>query len=187
MRRYDEANGTDPVPDQVKKTCIFSNTPEPLKTHLQLNVSNFGTFDALRVATEDYLRSRRIFKTTLLETLRKMTRWKLMSYPEKRKAKGDLVRERKVARKAKRVILERVTEVRKLNTRESMVSAETVENTATKRRIVGTNNNTSLMATAKARASRNLTSQRSAKATRTNKLKRRGHQTLLLNRRVCLK
>ena len=38
VRRYDEANGTDPVPDQVKKACIISNTPEPLKTHLQLNV-----------------------------------------------------------------------------------------------------------------------------------------------------
>ena len=32
-----------------------------LKTHLQLNVANFN---ALRVATEDYLKSRRIFKTT---------------------------------------------------------------------------------------------------------------------------
>ena len=64
VRRYDEANGTDPVPDQVKKACIISNTPEPLKTHLQLNASRLGTFDTLRVATEDYLRSRRIFKTT---------------------------------------------------------------------------------------------------------------------------
>ena len=61
------------------------------------------------------------------------------------------------------------------------------ENTATKRRIVGTSNNTSLMAKAKARASRNPKSQRSAKATRANKLKRHGHQTLLLNRRLCLK
>ena len=64
MRRYDEANGTDPVPDQVKKACIISNTPEPLKTHLQLNVGKLGNFNAFRVATEDYLRSRRIFKTT---------------------------------------------------------------------------------------------------------------------------
>ena len=64
IRRYDKANGTDPVPDQVRKACIISNTLEPLKTHLQLNVSNLGTFHALRVATEDYLRSRRIFKTT---------------------------------------------------------------------------------------------------------------------------
>ena len=65
VRRYDEANGTDPVPDQVKKGLHhFRTRAEPLKTHLQLNVSNLGTFDALRVATEDYLRSRRIFKTT---------------------------------------------------------------------------------------------------------------------------
>ena len=39
VRRYDEANGTDPVTDQVKKACIISNTPEPLETHLQLNVA----------------------------------------------------------------------------------------------------------------------------------------------------
>ena len=64
VRRYDEVNGTDPVSDQVKKACIISNTPEPLKTHLQLNVAKLGNFNALRVATEEYLRSRRIFKTT---------------------------------------------------------------------------------------------------------------------------
>ena len=43
VRRYGEANGTDPVPDQVKKACIISNTPEPLKTHLQLNVDKLET------------------------------------------------------------------------------------------------------------------------------------------------
>ena len=65
--RYDEANGTDPVPDQVKKACIISNTPEPLKTHLQLNVGKLENFNALRVATEDYLRSRHSFKTTSMK------------------------------------------------------------------------------------------------------------------------
>ena len=64
VRRYNEANGTDPVPDQVKNACIMSNTPEPVKTYLQLNVAKLGNFNALRVATEDYLRSRRIFRTT---------------------------------------------------------------------------------------------------------------------------
>ena len=64
VRRYDEANGADPVPDQVEKACIISSTPELLKTHLRLNVGKLGNLNALRVATEDYLRSRRIFKTT---------------------------------------------------------------------------------------------------------------------------
>ena len=110
-----------------------------------------------------------------------------MSYPEKGAARANLARARKVAKKAKSVTLGKVTENRKLNTRDSMVRAETLEITATKRRIVGTNNNTSLMAKLKARSSRNPTSQRSAKATRANKLTRRGHQTLLLNRQVYLK
>ena len=43
---------------------MISNTPEPLKTHLQLNVAKLCNFHALRVASEDHLRSRRIFKTT---------------------------------------------------------------------------------------------------------------------------
>ena len=43
VRRHDEENGTDSVPDQVKKVCIISNTPEPLKTHLQLNVGKLET------------------------------------------------------------------------------------------------------------------------------------------------
>ena len=34
VRRYDEANGADPVPDQGKKGCIISKTPKPLKTRL---------------------------------------------------------------------------------------------------------------------------------------------------------
>ena len=62
VRRYDEANGTDPVPDQVKKGVLYFEHAR--KTHLQLNVGKLGNFNALRVATEDYLRSRRIFKTT---------------------------------------------------------------------------------------------------------------------------
>ena len=47
-----EANITDPIPDQVKKACIISNTPEPLKTHFRKR-----NFNAFRVAIEDYLKS----------------------------------------------------------------------------------------------------------------------------------
>ena len=57
VRRYDEAKGTDPVPDYMQKACIISSTSEPLKTHLQLNVGKLGNFNASRVATEDYLRT----------------------------------------------------------------------------------------------------------------------------------
>ena len=35
----------------MKKACIISNTPEPRKTYLQLNVSELGTCDAFRVAS----------------------------------------------------------------------------------------------------------------------------------------
>ena len=48
VRRYDAASGTDPVPYQMKKACIISNTPKPLRTHLQLNVGKLGNFNAPR-------------------------------------------------------------------------------------------------------------------------------------------
>ena len=140
VRRYDETNGTDPVPDQVKKACIISNTPEPLKTHLQLNVAKLGKFNALRVAIEDFLRSRRIFKTT-------------MPAPEKGKAKKNLARARRVARKEKKATQAKVTGKRQQNTRDSKVNVETAESTDTKPPIVGTSSRPNLKAKARAHGS----------------------------------
>ena len=72
----------------MKKACIISNTPEPLKTHHQLNVGKLGNFNASRVATEDYLRRRRIFKTTSAGNTHTMKiQWKSMPSPENRKGK----------------------------------------------------------------------------------------------------
>ena len=100
----------------------------------------------------------------------------------KRKGKSD--KAKKGGKKGQRKVTQgKVTENRKWNTHDLMVSVEIVEKTDTKLLIVGTSSNTSLKAKVKARTSRNPTSQRS----RANKLKRRGHQTLLPNRRVCLK
>ena len=42
VRRYDEANGTDPVSYHVKKACNIAKTSEPLKTHLRMNVGKAG-------------------------------------------------------------------------------------------------------------------------------------------------
>ena len=122
-----------------------------------------------------------------LDTRTKTIRWKLLSSPEKGKARENPARARKVARKAKRVTLGKVTENRKWNTRDLMVSVEIAENTVTRLLIVGISNSTNRKAKVQARASRNPTSQTSVKATRANKRKRRGHQTHLCNRRVCLK
>ena len=101
VRRYDEANGTDPVPDQVKRACIISNTLEPLKTHLQLNVSRLGTFDALRVATEDYLRSRRIFKTTSAGNTHEDDPMEVDVFSRKGKGKGKSGKDKKGGKKGK--------------------------------------------------------------------------------------
>ena len=151
VRRYDEANGTDPVPDQVKKACIISNTPE-----LQLNVAKLGNFNALRVATEDYLRSRRIFKTTSAEnTHTTKILWESMPSPGKGKAKKNLARARRVAKKLKKATQAKVTEKRQQNIRDSRVNVESVEGMDTKLLIVGTCSRQNLKVKARARESRN--------------------------------
>ena len=101
VRRYDEAHGTDPVPEQVKKACIISNTPEPLKTHLQLNVAKLGNFNALRVATKDYLRSRRIFRTTSAGNTHEEDPMEVDVISRKGKGKGKSDKGKKDGKKAK--------------------------------------------------------------------------------------
>ena len=183
MRRHDEANGTDPVPDQVKKACISSNTPEPLKTYLQLNVAKLGNFNALRVATEDYLRSRRIFKTTSASN----TQWKWMPSHGKGKAKKTPARARRVARKEKKATQAKVTEKRQQNTHDSKVNVETVENMDTKLLIVGTNSRTNLKVKARARESRNPKWQKSVEVTAVNRSMKLGHRTRPHSSQIYLK
>ena len=101
VRRYDEANGIDPVPDQVKKACIILNTPELLKTHLQLNEAKLGNFNALRVATEDYLRSRCIFKTTSARNTHDEDSMEVDAVSRKRKGKGISCKGKKGGKKGK--------------------------------------------------------------------------------------
>ena len=127
VRRYDEANGTDPIPDQVKKACIISNTPEPLRTHPQLNVGKLGNFNALRVATEDYLRADASSRRLQPETHTTKIQWKSMQSPGKGKAKKNPARARRVARKEKKATQAKVTEKRQQNTHDSMENVETVE------------------------------------------------------------
>ena len=103
VRRYDEANGTDPVPDQVKKARIISNTPEPLKTRLQLNVGKLGNFNALRVATEDYLRSRRIFKTTSAGNAHDEDSMEVDAVSRKGKSKEKSCKGKKCGKKGKEI------------------------------------------------------------------------------------
>ena len=157
VRRYDEANGTDPVPDQVKKACIISNTPEPLKTHLQLNVGRLGNFNALRIATEDYLRSRRIFKTTSAENTHDEDSVEVDAVSRKGKGKEKSGKGKKGGkkRKEKKATQAKVTEKRQQNTHASMVNVETVESMDTKHLIVGTSRRTNLKVKARARENRN--------------------------------
>ena len=169
LRRYDEANGSDPVPDQVKKACIISNTPKPVKTHLQLNVGKLGNFNELRVATEDYLRSRRIFKTTSASNTHDEDSMEVDAVSRKGKGKENLARARRVARKEKKATQAKATEKRQQNTHHSKVNVETVESMDTKQLIVGTSRRPNLKVKARARGSRNPRWQKSVRVTTVNK------------------
>ena len=155
VRRYDEANGTDPVPDQVKKAYIISNTPEPPKAHLQLNVAKLGNFNALRVATEDYLRSRRIFKTTSAGNTHDEDSMEVDAISRKGKGKEKSGKGKKGGKKGKKATQAKVTEKRQQNTHDSMAKVETVESMDTKLLIVGTSSRPNLKVKARARESRN--------------------------------
>ena len=186
VRRYDEANGIDPVPDQVKKACIISNTPEPLKTHLQLNVGKPGNFNALRVATEDYLRSRRIFKTTSAGNTHDQDSMEVDAVSRKGKGKEKSGKGKKGGKKGKeshsgKGYGETTTE------HDSKVNVQTVESMDTKLLIVGTSRRTNLKVKARARESRNPKCQKSVKVTAVNKSMKLGHQTRLHRSQVYLK
>ena len=156
VRRYDEANGTDPVPDQVKQACIISNTPEPLKTHLQLNVAKLGNVNALRVATEDYLRSRRIFKTTSAGNTHDEDSMEVDAVSPERERQRKVRQEQEGWQgKEKKATQVKVTEKRQQNTHDSKVNVETVESTDAKLLIVGTFSRPNLKVKARARESRN--------------------------------
>ena len=179
VTRWEEANRTHPVPDQVKKACIISNTPEPLKTHLQLSVAKLGNFNALRVAIEDYLRNRRIFKTTSAGNTHDDDSMEVDAVSGKRKAKRNPAKTRRVARKEKKATQAKVTGKRQKNTRDSRVSVETVESMDTKLLIVCTSSRPNLQVKARVRESRSPKSQKSVKVTAVNKSKKPGHQTRL--------
>ena len=149
VRRNDEANGTDPVPDQVKKAFIISNTPEPLKTHLQLNVAKLGNFNALRVATEDYLRSRRIFKTTSAGNTHDEDSMEVDAVSRKEKGKEISGKGKKGGKKGKDSHSGKG--YGQQNTRDSKVNVEIVESMDTKLLIVSTSRRTNLKVKARAR------------------------------------
>ena len=125
LRRYDAAYGADLVPDQVKKPCIISSTPEPLKTHLQRNVGNLGHFDGRRAARKDFLRSRGVDALS------------------RKGVKGESkIRQgaRKLARKAKTATQARVTANQpQRNVPTSRVSVDTADSTDTRQLTAGTN------------------------------------------------
>ena len=135
----------------MNKACIISNTPERLKTHLQLNVGRLGHFNALRVATEDYLRSRRIFKTTSAGNTHDEDSMEVDAVSRKGKGKEKSGKSKKGGKKGK----ESHSSKGYGETTTEHSRFETVERRDTKQLIVGTSRRPNLKVKANARESRN--------------------------------
>ena len=101
-------------------------------------MAKLGNFNELRVATEDYLRSRRIFKTTSAGNT-----------DDEDSMEVDVISRKKQATQTK------VTGKRQQNTHDSKVNVESVESMDTKQLIVGTSKRPNLKAKARAQGSRN--------------------------------
>ena len=84
------------------------------------------------MATEDYSRSRRIFKTTSARNTHDEDSMEVDALSRKAKGKVNPARTRRVARKEKKPTQATVTENQQQNTHDSMMNVETVEGMDTK-------------------------------------------------------
>ena len=107
----------------MKKACIVSNTPEP-------------HFNELRVATEDYLRSRRIFKTTSNGNTNDEDSMEVDAVSRKRKGKEKSGKGKNGGKKGKES--QPGKGYGETTTEHSRFDGETVESMDTKQLIVGT-------------------------------------------------
>ena len=130
---------------------------------------NWENSTQLRVATEDYLRSRRIFKTTSAGNTHDEDSMEVDAVSRKEKSKEKSSKGKKGGKKAKKATQAKVTDKRQQNTHDLMENVETVESMDTKHLIVGTSRRTNLKVKARARESRNPRWQTTVRVTTVNK------------------
>ena len=140
------------------------------------------------MATEDFLKSRRIFKTTSAGNTHEYDPMEVDVLSRKGKGKGKSGKGKKGGKKGKESHTGKGYGESKLEHACFDGECRNCGKHGHKALlIVGTNSSTNLKAKVKARASRNPTSQKSVKATRANKRRTRVHQTHVCNRQARLK
>ena len=108
------------------------------------------------MASKDYLRSRRIFKTTSAGNTHDEDSMEVDAVSRKGKGKEKSGKGKKGGKKKeKKATQAKVTVKRQQNTHDSMENVETVESMDTKHLILGTSRRTNLKVKARARESRN--------------------------------
>lgn len=59
VKEHDDIPGAEEVSDTIKKAILLAKTPDPLRTHLQLNAGTYSTFNDLRDAVHPFPRARK--------------------------------------------------------------------------------------------------------------------------------
>ena len=59
VKDHDDVAGVDEIGDQIKKAVIVARSPEPLRTHLQLNSGIYTSWSSLSVAITQFLKARK--------------------------------------------------------------------------------------------------------------------------------
>ena len=141
-----------PFPTKWKRRALFRVRPSLWRHIFSWMVLNWETSThyawRLKITWGADASSRRLQP----ETHTMMIRWKSMQSPGKGKAKKNLARARRVARKENKATQAKVTEKRQQNTHASKVNVETVESMDTKQLIVGTSRWPNLKGTGKSKS-----------------------------------
>lgn len=59
VKEHDDIPGAEEVPASIKTAILLAKTPDPLRTHIQLNAGTYNTFDDLGDVVYRFLRARK--------------------------------------------------------------------------------------------------------------------------------
>ena len=59
IMRYEAEPNVDALSDAIKKAALVWGCPEPLKTHLQMNLQTYVSYGSIRKAVQSYIEAKR--------------------------------------------------------------------------------------------------------------------------------
>ena len=66
--RYEAEPNVDSLSDSIKKAVLERGCPEPLKTHLQMNLQTYQTYKSIRSVVQSYSEAKRTWRPEAVQT-----------------------------------------------------------------------------------------------------------------------